>query len=260
MNVMEEYLKIIRKHTSQCVKLIFQNKFHKRISDEYLETYIKIRYCNMDEKYIPSKIGSIEAMNDKKLELIEEYPKKIKQIEDIFSCYEYIVKMNYWTSEEMILKEIEKLLLWRGNTLEKNEEITKKELYNIKNETEKGVQKLLEKLESKDFYIKLSKYMNNQYNVYRVNLKYNFKFPMIYSNLAIEKAFHTGNTNEDRLFVEYYLTAVQVLNDIQKGNFRKKICCRIYSYNIKKRTKNRKTIKHYKSCNHARKNNYEDKI
>ena len=53
-------------------------------------------------------------------------------------------------------------------------------------------------------------------------MKYDIKFPLEYSEFAINKAFQTGIVNEDKLVVEYYLTVIQILKDIQKQNFRKK--------------------------------------
>ena len=45
------------------------------------------------------------------------------------------------------------------------------------------------------------------------------KFPLIYSEFAINKAFNTGLINEDRLLIEYYLVAKKALEDVLKQNF-----------------------------------------
>ena len=44
---------------------------------------------------------------------------------------------------------------------------------------------------------------------------------MEYSELAINKVFNMGITNEDKLVVEYYLIVVQIIKDIIKQNFKK---------------------------------------
>ena len=44
---------------------------------------------------------------------------------------------------------------------------------------------------------------------------------MIYSNQAIDNVFNSGMVQEDKLFVEYNLIAVEVISDILKGNFKK---------------------------------------
>ena len=50
----------------------------------------------------------------------------------------------------------------------------------------------------------------------------NIKFPLEYSEFAINKAFQMGLVNEDKLVVEYYLVVLQILRDILKLNFKRK--------------------------------------
>ena len=52
-----------------------------------------------------------------------------------------------------------------------------------------------------------------------MKLKYNIKFPMIYSNNAIEKVFNSDIVNEDKLFIEYILLSIKIINDIEDGNY-----------------------------------------
>ncbi len=47
------------------------------------------------------------------------------------------------------------------------------------------------------------------------------KFSTIFSATAIERAFNTGTTSEDKLFVEYNMISAQIIKDIIKGNFKK---------------------------------------
>lgn len=70
------------------------------------------------------------------------------------------------------------------------------------------------------FSLKLSDY-NSINDVQRVSLKYHMKFSEIFSSTAIERAFNTGTTNEDKLFVEYNMISAQIIKDIIKGNFKK---------------------------------------
>ena len=59
-------------------------------------------------------------------------------------------------------------------------------------------------------------------NLKRISIIHNIKFPSIYSAEAIEKAFTTGVTKEDRLFVEFYLIAIRIILDVIKSDYRKK--------------------------------------
>lgn len=79
---------------------------------------------------------------------------------------------------------------------------------------------LLEKYETNEFSLKFTNY-KDKVNVYRVNLKYKFTMPLLYSDFAINKAFNTGLINEDKLQIEYNLISLQVLKDILKQDFNK---------------------------------------
>ena len=81
---------------------------------------------------------------------------------------------------------------------------------------------LVERFSTEDFYIRITNYPDRS-NVYRINLKYkNIKFPLEYSEFAINKAFQVGLMAEDKLVVEYYLIVIQILKDILKLNFKRK--------------------------------------
>ena len=81
---------------------------------------------------------------------------------------------------------------------------------------------LVERFSTENFYIRITNYPDRS-NVYRINLKYkNIKFPLEYSEFAINKAFQVGLMAEDKLVVEYYLIVIQILKDILKLNFKRK--------------------------------------
>ena len=44
---------------------------------------------------------------------------------------------------------------------------------------------------------------------------------MLYSTQAIENVFNSGLVAEDKLFVEYNLMSVEIIQDILKGNFKR---------------------------------------
>ena len=83
-------------------------------------------------------------------------------------------------------------------------------------------EEIIKRFSSDKFYIKLTNYPD-KLKVYRVNLKHNnIKFPLEYSEFAINKAFQMGLVNEDKLVVEYYSIALQILKDVLKLNFKKR--------------------------------------
>ena len=118
---------------------------------------------------------------------------------------------------EKITENIYKL---RIKIFKKNNPEIKQELIQMIEESKNSQKELLDKFDSNNFFLKMSNYKGIDY-VQKVNLKYNIDFPIIYSVLAIEKAFNTGIIQEDKLFIEYYLVTVKVINDIIKGKFTK---------------------------------------
>ena len=105
-----------------------------------------------------------------------------------------------------------------GNVSEDFEE----KLYQQIQEYTNKKNELIQKFETDWFYIKLTNYPDKQ-KIFRVNLKYkNIKFPLEYSEFAINKAFQVGLMAEDRLVVEYYLIVIQILKDVLNLNFKRK--------------------------------------
>jgi hypothetical protein len=74
-------------------------------------------------------------------------------------------------------------------------------------------------VDSNKFYLKFSNYKTT--NLKKVVVKYNIKFPTVFSNNAISKAFDSGVVLEDKMFVEYNMIAGQIIKDIEEGNYRK---------------------------------------
>ena len=49
VNIINEYIKIVKKQINEYMKLVFDNKFKKKYCDSYTEKYIKVRYYNFYE-------------------------------------------------------------------------------------------------------------------------------------------------------------------------------------------------------------------
>ena len=223
-NVMNEYIKLARKHINDYIKVIFNNKFSRTICNEYIDSYMEIRYFDLNENKSNRilKNDILELIEEKKEILIAQYEeeKQKEEIEIMANFFTFIVYLDNvipYKDIDKVVKDIEEA---RKKYLGYTDDEFIDNIYNviIKNEEEKS--DLFQKYESKEFYLKLTNYKNIS-NVQRVNLKYNFELPKLYNSFAIEKAFTIGTTNEDKLFVEYYLITTHIINDIIKGNFKK---------------------------------------
>ena len=142
-------------------------------------------------------------------------------IEQMCIFFYYVLYFDKVIQSRDIKKTIEKISKLRKRVLNIEDEEFNKLVYNTMKEFEKEKEKLVERFETDDFKLKITNYPD-ELNVYRVNLKYNFNFPLVYSEFAINKAFNIGIINEDKLAIEFYLISIEVLKDVLKQNFKKK--------------------------------------
>lgn len=221
INIMNEYIEIAKKQISEYIKLVFEEQFNQNYCDIFTERYINIRYFNYYE-------NDIETTRRKLLDHLKQVGEEliINNINDrelielmrIFFYYVlYFDNVTYYKDLRNKIAQIGKAKIKRIGKNLNEEELFYKMQYYIKQKEE-----LIKDFSSEEFFIKLSKYPNKS-NVFRVNLKYNnIKFPLEYSEFAINKAFQIGLVNEDKLIVEYYLAVLQILKDIIKQNFKRK--------------------------------------
>lgn len=220
INLANRYIELTKKEIISYLKLVFENKFSKKYCDLYMKKYIEIRYYNFYDydtsRTLRKKI--LDNLRDLAEELCIENIEDREIIDQMCVFFYYILYFDNVSRVKSIEQTIEKIYKLRKRVLEKDEEEFKKELYNMLKEYKKEKEQLLDRFNQEEFFIKLTNYPK-KLNVYRVNLKYNIKFPLVYSDFAINKAFNVGLINEDKLLIEYYLVASHVLKDVLKQNF-----------------------------------------
>ena len=163
-------------------------------------------------------------------------------IENMAVFFFYIVYFDKVTPYKNLDKIINNITTLRKKILNKENEDFRQNLFDLVQDDSKEKEQLLSTFESNEFFLKISNYENTS-NVYRVNLKYNIEFPEIYSTIAIEKAFNMTTVSEDKLFVEYYMISVKILNDILKGNFKKQYILEFSDTLLKKKQKMNRLMK-----------------
>ena len=220
INLANRYIELTKKEIISYLKLVFDNKFSKKYCDLYMKKYIEIRYYNFYDydtsRTLRKKI--LDNLRDLAEELCIENIEDREIIDQMCVFFYYILYFDNVSRVKSIEQTIEKIYKLRKRVLEKDEEEFKKELYNMLKEYKKEKEQLVDRFNQEEFFIKLTNYPK-KLNVYRVNLKYNIKFPLVYSDFAINKAFNVGLINEDKLLIEYYLVASHVLKDVLKQNF-----------------------------------------
>lgn len=222
INIMNEYIELAKKQINEYMKLIFEQEFNQNYCDIFTERYINIRYFNYYENdiYESTRRKILDHLKQVGEELIINNINDRELIELIRIFFYYILYFDNVVYYKDLRNKIQQIAKVKKKRIDRD--LNEEELYQKMQDYMKQKEELLQQFSSDEFYIKLTKYPNKS-NIHRVNLKFNnIKFPLEYSEFAINKAFQMGIVNEDRLIVEYYLTVLQILKDIVKQNFKRK--------------------------------------
>lgn len=221
INIMNDYIQLTRKQIEKYFKIVFEEKYNKKYNDLLTDTYINTRYYNFfnnSEKTIRKTILE-ELKKTQEYAISNSYSEK-EIIEKMYVFFCYVLYFDNVVYCKDIKNKITQIAKLRKRVLGKDNFEFEENLYNELVELNKQKEGILEKFKSEEFYLKISNYKDKQ-NIYRVNVKHQIKFPMEYSEMAINKVFNMGITNEDKLVIEYYLIVIQIIKDIIKQNFKK---------------------------------------
>ena len=238
INVLEEYIKITRNEINDYMKLIFERKFLKRISDQYIDAYINVRFYNFYNKdeELSFRKNYLNVIKETEKNIIEDYPEDQKLIEDMGLFYYYILYFDRISYRKNSKETVEKLYKMRKRILQKDNENFKEEFYKTYRSYLSKKIKFIKQFEDDEFFLKIIPYKEVE-NTNKVILQNNIKLPKVYSNWAIDKAFNTGIISEDKLLVEYNLVSGVVIRDLARGNFKKQYILQFETTLLKKTKK-----------------------
>ena len=237
-NVMQEYIKMTQDEVISYIKLIFERSYSKKIALRYMNAYLNVRFYNFYPKddNLTFRKNYLNAIKEEEANIVRAMPEKKKLIENMGLFFYYILYFDKISYRLDIDEIIEKLYKIRKKLLRKDNEDFKENFRNTYEEYADKKEKFLKKFETEEFYLKVTDYEGAN-NANRVNLKYNIKFPMLYSTQAIENVFNSGLVAEDKLFVEYNLMSVEIIQDILKGNFKRQYIIEFNTNLFKKKRK-----------------------
>lgn len=242
INIMHEYLeKIVKEKIVKYMRLIFEYKYHKEIVERFIYSYIKVRYNNYTtihrelEEGIHLRQKILETLQNTQNILMKDFPKEENSIKNVHKFFYYVLYFDgvvyYKNSED----KIEKIYKTRVKELHKNEESFKENLKNLLEEYDKKEEEFFERFKTEEFTLKIKEY--DKKNVYKVTIKANIKFPELYSETAIKKAFYTGLVREEKLYIEYYLVVLKIIKDLKKLNFKRQYVVEFSDTLLKKEKK-----------------------
>lgn len=222
INMISQYIEITKKQIKTYLKLIFDRNFNKQYCDIFTQTYINIRYYNFYDNDINRTVRKkiIEKLKQTEEDIIVNNIADRELIEKMCIFFYYVLYFDNVIYYKDLRQKVEQIAKLRAKILNSKAKDITDDLYNKMKEYTEQKEKLINKFDSEEFSLKIANYPDKS-NVYRVNLKYNIKFPPEYSEYALNKAFNIGIINEEKLMVEYYLITAHILKDILKLNFKK---------------------------------------
>lgn len=222
-NIMAEYIEYTRKFLEKFMKKYFQKYYNSEISKQYIETYIEARYENYggneNQRMFYRRIYSALQKKYTKLqyELDEE---KLPNLKSMLEVYQYIFYIDFVRPLKIELKEFVKQICEKRITKFgfKEDENLQSELYEMIKKYRYDKEQYLKQFESSDFELGITKYLLVK-GLYKVDLKYHFKLPYIFSDQAIEEVYNENVIYEDKIIIEYVMLTVFIIRMINEGKF-----------------------------------------
>lgn len=223
-NIMKEYTEHTKKFIHLLMREYFEEKYNKKIVQEYIESYIEARYSNYggneNQRVFYRRIYSALKDTCEKLTYNEEDEEKIKDIKNVLEIFQYIFYIDFVRTIKIELKEFVNQMYTKRITkfeMKKDSSLKEKLLKMIKKYRDEK-EKFLKSFETDDFELITTKYPLIK-DVYKVDLEYKFKFPYIYSSEAIADVYNENVVNEDKIMIQYILLTVSGIKRILEGKF-----------------------------------------
>lgn len=245
-NLMEQYVKNTKTFLKSFTKMFFAEKYNEKISDEFISTYIDSRiysYGETEQRFFYRRIYA--SLVKRKKELEKEFSKLDEKIfEDNLRLYQFIFYIDGVRPITDLDEFVRIICASRKIKFDVKDAIKNfqgRVLKAIK-DYEQEKENFFKPFETTDFELDIEKYTLID-NTYKVDIKYNFKIPYIYSNKVINEVFNEGIIKEDKLIIEYTLLTMICIKDINKGNFATKYLVEFANTLLKKRSKLKQTLK-----------------
>lgn len=221
INIMNQYVELTKKYINLYLKALFGKEYNKNYSDVFIEKYVNVRYYNFydSDTNISIRKKILAVLKKVEEDLIINHIQDRELIEKMHMFFYYVLYFDEVVYYKELKNIISKMLRLRKRVFDNEIRGLEEKIYLILEEWFEKREILLKKFDSDIFSIKKISY-RNKIDVYKVKLKYKIKFPKIYSEFAIKKAFNLGIINEDKLIIEYYMAVVKIIHDIRKLNFK----------------------------------------
>lgn len=214
INVIDEYTDFILDEFCFYGKKVMEKYYISSIFNSFVKEYISIRYYNIYPKKQSINSTVNYYLNEKIKELEESNPDKVKSIYFMADIFRYLIALD----GDLEAAAVNKIEIELSDLREKKYGLVGKlEFSKEYREFRRRKKDFIKEYETSDFYLELSK--TKFKNVLDASLKHSVKMPELYSDKAIEDVYNSGIVSEDKLFVEYNLLAIKILEEIIDYNY-----------------------------------------
>lgn len=224
-NIVEDYILHDKECITNYLNTINAASLEAGMVNVIVKTFIDIRYYDLFDHINDSVMDTLSyylKKNTEKYLKDREKPlsdnKVNKNIKLALWLMKYILYFEKATSDKKLKKLLEDLEIGLKN---KFNEIDSKIIENLFEEIRENTlakKKALKKCESKEFFLE-----KREYNLPRVIdcfLKCDIKIPDLYSKTAIDRVFNTGIIAEEKMYVEYTMVGLEVLNNVLNYDYK----------------------------------------
>lgn len=243
INIINQYVGIVRKQMTTYMKMIFGKDFNKQYNDSFLDKYINTRYYNYYENTLEKTVRKkiLYQINEVEEDICIGNVKDRELIQNMSKFFQYVIYLDDVVAYKDFGSIIEKINKLRKKLLKKEKEDFENNLYEKMIDFMNQKKELINRFDTDEFSLKLTNYPN-RINLFRVKLMHHIEFPPEFSEYGVNRAFNTGVISEDKLLVEYYLITIQVLKDILKQDFKKQYIVEFTETILKKAKKLKSTL------------------
>lgn len=215
LNIVREYVDFTKDNFLIFTKKIMGKHFDKEKFNQYLTTYVNVRYYHQYE----GVKSTLEANLNYYLGNIyfKDKSKTSQFILELFKMYYYlddVKKFDFNYDIKPYVDEVCEIRESKVGIVDKEFHSTFKkmvlDMYHRRN-------KFINSLDSKDFYLDIKDVLNNRYYV---TIKNTIEIPKLYSSYAIRRVWNSHVISEDTLQIELYLLSQVILRDVISGNFK----------------------------------------
>lgn len=216
INVISEYIDFSKKNIQAYTQKIMDKYFDEEVFKELLELFIALRYYGYSQDYPDKGFQDLdECLKNKAFHIFDITLLTKEEVDNSYNAFKYAVYLDSLSQQE--IQTYEYVDSFRQTRFGLVDEKFVDELTKLIDDKIKAKEKFIQSFATNEFELL---YRDTKIpKLYDVTLTYHIDFPEIYSELAIRKAFDKDLIKEQRLFVNYTLLSIHILENLLNSKY-----------------------------------------